>query len=438
MRKLAQLKLHDSDGIALANQSDIQVAWFDQPEPKDFSAIAYKTGTETTDEDGNMVIDIDGGTSLGENDPGFLLAYQLNPSDHHNSLVFAGKLNVSLGILNGADLFLPGDLGFWHWPQDLSSMRQDSAGTIAAVLGQPVGKVLDKTSIGYNATQATTSLKPILKRMPTSGIRNLLANSDDVVTGGDWSLSGAWSPVEAASYNSGGKSWLVTNDGVLSSRNLAKSLGVSGGEFDCISFIFELPALNAALTSAVSIYDNTASSFVARATLTWATESIGMQSGDGGGEKLASVGPNGGPVFRVWCAGAAQAGNIHSRFVYPTGTNTNTNSIIIHAAQLETASSVTGHQITVGGYDVFEEGFNQVYWLDYEVDDKLISSNADLGTNATRIRLNTTGVTIEEGLTLGANLELSTDNLGLIVINRALSAAEKSAITAYLNKFVGL
>ncbi|MCO6427530.1 hypothetical protein, partial [Nitrosomonas communis] len=216
MRKLAQIKLHDSNGIALANQSDIQVAWFDQPEPKDFSSVIYKSGAETTDEDGNLVVDINGGTSLNENDLGFLLAYQPNLSDHRDSLVFAGKLNVSFGILDGADLFLPGDLGFWHWPQDLSSMRQDSAGTIAAVLGQPVGAVLDKTSNGYKATQATTSLKPILKRMPTSGVRNLLVDSDDIYASGEWTTSRNWSPAEVIRYNtqSIGKSWRLTGDNV--------------------------------------------------------------------------------------------------------------------------------------------------------------------------------------------------------------------------------
>lgn len=43
-----------------------------------------------------------------------------------------------------ASLFAAGAQGLWYDPSDLASMYQDSAGTTAAAVGQPVGLVLDK------------------------------------------------------------------------------------------------------------------------------------------------------------------------------------------------------------------------------------------------------------------------------------------------------
>ncbi len=51
----------------------------------------------------------------------------------------------------------------WYDPSDLSSMWQDSAGTIPAVVDSPVGKMNDKSGNGYHLLQATASKRPILR-----------------------------------------------------------------------------------------------------------------------------------------------------------------------------------------------------------------------------------------------------------------------------------
>lgn len=61
-------------------------------------------------------------------------------------------------------LFAAGEKGVWYDPSDLASMFQDSAGTTAAVVGQPVGKILDKSGNGYHATQSTSTARPILRQ----------------------------------------------------------------------------------------------------------------------------------------------------------------------------------------------------------------------------------------------------------------------------------
>lgn len=72
-----------------------------------------------------------------------------------------------------AQLFAKGELGLWYDPSDLTSMFQDSAGTVPVTAAeQPVGKILDKSGRGNHAIQATAAARPTLKQ--------------DV--GGQWSL----------------------------------------------------------------------------------------------------------------------------------------------------------------------------------------------------------------------------------------------------------
>ncbi len=64
-----------------------------------------------------------------------------------------------------ANLFASGEQGAWYDPSDLSTMFQDSAGTTpVTAVGQPVGKILDKSGRGNNATQATAAARPVLRQ----------------------------------------------------------------------------------------------------------------------------------------------------------------------------------------------------------------------------------------------------------------------------------
>ncbi len=60
-------------------------------------------------------------------------------------------------------MFGSGEQGVWYDPSDLSTMYQDAAGTIpVTAVGQPVGKILDKSGRGNHATQSTTASRPTL------------------------------------------------------------------------------------------------------------------------------------------------------------------------------------------------------------------------------------------------------------------------------------
>lgn len=60
-------------------------------------------------------------------------------------------------------LFSASEQGTWFDPSDLSTLFSDSAGTTAAVVDGPVGKMLDKSGRGNHATQATAGSRPTLK-----------------------------------------------------------------------------------------------------------------------------------------------------------------------------------------------------------------------------------------------------------------------------------
>ena len=60
-------------------------------------------------------------------------------------------------------LFAGGVAGAWFDPSDLSTVWQDSAGTIAGAVNQPVGRIDDKSGNGNHAVQATAAARPILR-----------------------------------------------------------------------------------------------------------------------------------------------------------------------------------------------------------------------------------------------------------------------------------
>lgn len=64
-----------------------------------------------------------------------------------------------------AALFASGEQGEWYDPSDWSTLFQDSADTTpVTAVGQPVGKMLDKSGRGNHATQPTAINRPVLQQ----------------------------------------------------------------------------------------------------------------------------------------------------------------------------------------------------------------------------------------------------------------------------------
>lgn len=84
-----------------------------------------------------------------------------------------------------AAMFASGEQGAWYDPSDLSTMYQDAAGTVpVTAVGQPVGRIRDKSGRGNHATQTTTASRPTLQ-IDTAGNYYLSFDGvdDSLVTG---------------------------------------------------------------------------------------------------------------------------------------------------------------------------------------------------------------------------------------------------------------
>jgi hypothetical protein len=90
-------------------------------------------------------------------------------------------------------LFAAGEAGgLWDF-STLANLYQDSAGTTpCTAVGQPIGKVLDTSGRGNHLTQATSTKRPTLGRMPATGVRNLLVNTATLSTQNVTTVAGSY------------------------------------------------------------------------------------------------------------------------------------------------------------------------------------------------------------------------------------------------------
>lgn len=61
-------------------------------------------------------------------------------------------------------LFAAGEQGGWYDPSLLTSMYQDSAGTVAAAVDAPVGRIEDRSGRGNHLGQTVAAARPILRQ----------------------------------------------------------------------------------------------------------------------------------------------------------------------------------------------------------------------------------------------------------------------------------
>lgn len=72
---------------------------------------------------------------------------------------------IGSAVWTPATLFAASEQGVWYDPSDFSTMFQDSAGTTpVTAVGQPVGRILDKSGRGNHATQVTAAARPVLQQ----------------------------------------------------------------------------------------------------------------------------------------------------------------------------------------------------------------------------------------------------------------------------------
>lgn len=85
-----------------------------------------------------------------------------------------------------SDLFAAGEKGVWYDPGDITTLFQDTAGTIPVTAsGQTVALMLDKSGNGINATQSDATKRPTFTIYPGTeyGYLNFDGTNDFMVTG---------------------------------------------------------------------------------------------------------------------------------------------------------------------------------------------------------------------------------------------------------------
>jgi len=117
------------------------------------------------------------------------------------------NLGLSLGIgsqcgsaaaFDPSSLFASSEQGAWYDPSDLATMSQTSDGPLGNVaVGDPVGRIEDKSGNGNHATQATAAARPILRQdgalyyLETDGVDDWMpATGADL--GETWTHVGGW------------------------------------------------------------------------------------------------------------------------------------------------------------------------------------------------------------------------------------------------------
>lgn len=79
--------------------------------------------------------------------------------------------------------FSSGEKGFLYDISDFTSLFQDSAGTVAVTaVGQPVGKVTDKSGNGNHALQSTSGKRPVLSQDGSGKYYLAFDGTDDFLT----------------------------------------------------------------------------------------------------------------------------------------------------------------------------------------------------------------------------------------------------------------
>ena len=279
-------------------------------------------------------------------------------------------------------IFANGEQGFFYDPSDMGTMFQDAAGTIpVTAAGQPIRLIRDKSGRNNHAYQTTSSRRPIFEQKPILGA-NFVTDS---------------TLAEPSKWNTGA----------------ASGVSVSGNKL-----IFNnVQAYHASVTSALSTKLTVGKRYLLSYIISgYVSGTVRAQLIGGATINTAGFNKNG----RVSLVITATASHSFIGFQsQATGTKLNISEVYLQ--------EVTGYLAAQNH-------------IKYDgVDDRLIANLPAQLTGCTVIRsvLNV-GTQILTNQTVPTPYNDNIDNCGLIVINRALTPSETSAITDEFNKMAGV
>ena len=290
---------------------------------------------------------------------------------HH---IFNGKMFSPL------TLFVDGVVGFWHDYTDPTTWFQDTAGTTpATALGDPVGRVNDKSGNSITGLQATSAARPTYGRMPLGGVRNQLTFSENI-TNAAWARSGttaasATSLVETSvlDFHLESQTTSVVS-GIPYTQSYTLKKGVLATAPDIMQLI--LSSVGFGLTAYANVNVSTGAVEFVGATATCTSVADSEISGAFRFALTATATTSGASSRQA----LAFCNNDPASTRLPTYLGVVTSDVLVYKQQFEQASSATAYQKVVQAYDVTESGVASVdcLWFD-GVDDFLDLTAAGAG-----------------------------------------------------------
>ena len=334
-----------------------------------------------------------------------------------------------------SELFRHSEVGVWYDPSDSTTVFTDSAGTIPAVLEDPVGKILDKSGNGKHATQSTAASRPTL-----SARVNLLTKTEDF-SDAAWTKGNATVTANTTTAPDGTTTAdTIVEDTATSTHSIDQGASVSASTSYTVT-VFAKPALGSrniyiqintagGTTGAGSVWFDLASG-VASAITTLAGTFVGVSA-----SATASVSG----WYKCEITFTTNTGNTYAAIYtgpYNAGRSylgDGSSGIYIWGASLVPADQASlRYQRINTATDYATVGFPEIVNFD-AVDDVLNTTFASaLGVDCTVARA-VVGQppVILTGQNIGTSYAASTDHAGLIIVDRALTAAETASLTTYL------
>jgi len=276
-------------------------------------------------------------------------------------------------VFSVASLFSDGEQGVWYDPSDLTTLFQDTAGTTpVTTAGQTVALMLDKS-------------------------QGLTLGSEEI-TNGTFDTATDWIARTGSLRIFGGELNLLVGDRIYQ-------------PFDVNGLVFNVIALDVQGTT-VGVYAGISILGGGKA-VSWSVEIISVATS--------------GRLQMFFLA----SGEIEFKLI-GTGADINIDNVSVkelpgyHATQ---ATAAARPEYLLDGNDL-------PYLLDDEVDDALPATIPDLGTDATLAYATDAGTTILTGQTIGAGSFEALRGVrtyAVIAVDRALTAAETTNVTAYLD-----
>lgn len=264
---------------------------------------------------------------------------------------------------------------------------------------------------GHHAVQdVNDDFRPALGRHPKSGVRNLLTNSHDLSTT-DW-LKGAGTTVSQGPVSDEFTVEFAEGSGQGSLlRNILFDVGSPDGLI--WTWSVEMRAGTTAKAQVGILGDAAGLGYTK-------TEVVLSNEWQRVSATMDLTGLTGGDYPRLRIMPQGEAGTIH-----------------IRRPQIEQGPTATAYQRVTSPYDITEAGQQVVWYIGSDqIDDVLTVMLPDLGTDATEFYADDTGVTISDGLTIGAgdrNLPTPDRLYAYGTLDRALTETEEDQLTAWLN-----